>query len=101
MRKEGYLPAQALSQAEAAVQGLRKTYLKRDWAPRCAKCGVRHEEIEYGTCKFWVKYKLEPEEEMPEESEEGEGEESSEEEGEGEEEPTMEEVDEPRVVEVG
>ena len=31
----------------AAVQGLRKTYLKRDWAPRCAKCGVRHEEIEY------------------------------------------------------
>ena len=68
------LPAAEMSQVEAAVQGLRKGLLKRPWCPRCTSCGVRHEDIEYGTCKFWVKFKeaaikrLEPDEE--EESEE-------------------------------
>lgn len=50
------LPCAELSQCEAAVQGLRKSYLKREWAPRCATCGVRHEDIEFGTCKFWAAY---------------------------------------------
>ena len=41
------------SRCESAVQGLRKTLLKRPWNPRCASCGVRHEDIEYSTCRFW------------------------------------------------
>ena len=82
---------QDVEKIEAAVQGLRKCWLRRPLCPRCDRCGVRHEDIEFGTCKFWVKSLAEPEPEMPEYSLEDE-----------EEEPRLEEVDEPsRIVEVG
>ena len=41
------------AKCESAAQGLRKTLLKRPWCPRCSACGVRHEDIEFSTCKFW------------------------------------------------
>jgi len=48
--------AMDLTRSESAVQGLRKTFLRRPWNPRCEKCGVRHEDIEFSTCKFWQAY---------------------------------------------
>ena len=50
--EERWLPPD-FSKCESAVQGLRKTLLRRPWNPRCAKCGVRHEDIEFSTCRFW------------------------------------------------
>ena len=44
---------QDFTKCESANVGLRKTLLKRPWCPRCSKCGVRHEDIEFSTCKFW------------------------------------------------
>jgi hypothetical protein len=41
------------TRCESAVQGLRKTILRRPWNPRCEQCGVRHEDIEFSTCRFW------------------------------------------------
>ena len=41
------------TRCESAVHGLRKTLLRRPWNPRCEQCGVRHEGIEFSTCKFW------------------------------------------------
>ena len=41
------------TRAESATQGLRKTLVRRPWNARCAACGVRHEGIEFSTCKFW------------------------------------------------
>ena len=45
-----------LLQVESAVQGLRKVYLRREWDARCAECGLRHTDIEKGTCKFWKQF---------------------------------------------
>ena len=50
---EGRWVPPELTRCESAVQGLRKTLLRRPWAKRCTQCGVRHEDIEFSTCKFW------------------------------------------------
>ena len=50
------LPKEDLLRCESAVQGLRKTLLRRPWGPRCGQCGVRYEDIEHGTCKFWCRW---------------------------------------------
>ena len=49
---EKYVPME-FTKCESAVQGLRKTLLRRPWNVRCAQCGVRHEDIEFSTCRFW------------------------------------------------
>ena len=51
------LPEDDLMRCESAVQGLRKSYLIRDWEPRCAFCGVRHSAVEKGSCKYWQAFK--------------------------------------------
>ena len=56
---EAELPREALLQCESAVQGLRKSYLPREWESRCSFCGLRHSAVEKGTCKFWVKWAAE------------------------------------------
>jgi hypothetical protein len=56
---EDELPREALLQCESAVQGLRKSYLPREWESRCSFCGLRHSAVEKGTCKFWVKWAAE------------------------------------------
>ena len=43
----------ALKDRPAAREWLRKTLLRRPWCKRCGQCGVRHEDIEFSTCKFW------------------------------------------------
>jgi len=48
-----WLPPMDFNKCESAVQGLRKTLLRRPWNPRCSSCGVRHEDIEFSTCRFW------------------------------------------------
>ena len=48
-----WLPPMDYNKCESAVQGLRKTLLRRPWNPRCPHCGVRHEDIEFSTCRFW------------------------------------------------
>ena len=50
---EGKWVPPPFSKCESAVQGLRKTLLRRPWCKRCTSCGVRHEDIEFSTCKFW------------------------------------------------
>jgi hypothetical protein len=50
---EGKWVPPLFSKCESAVQGLRKTLLRRPWCKRCTSCGVRHEDIEFSTCKFW------------------------------------------------
>jgi hypothetical protein len=53
------LKAQHVSEwgkVESAYAGLRKAYLPREWYPRCATCGLRHDVVEKGTCKYWVQY---------------------------------------------
>ena len=50
---EGQWVPPLFSKCESAVQGLRKTLLRRPWSRRCEACGVRHEDIEFSTCKFW------------------------------------------------
>jgi hypothetical protein len=47
-----WLPPE-FTRCESAVEGLRKTLLRRPWAVRCTQCGVRHEYIEFSTCRFW------------------------------------------------
>ena len=49
------LPAD-VEKIEAAVQGLRKCWLRRPLCPRCDRCGVRHEDIEFSTCRFWQEW---------------------------------------------
>ena len=47
---------QDVEKIEAAVQGLRKCWLRRPLCPRCDRCGVRHEDIEFSTCRFWQEW---------------------------------------------
>ena len=46
---------QDVEKIEAAVQGP-ACWLRRPLCPRCDRCGVRHEDIEFSTCRFWQEW---------------------------------------------
>ena len=58
--EEGF-DGEELTSIETAVQGMRKDYLAREWAPRCVTCSMRHGPQDpsvqkNGGCDFWVDF---------------------------------------------